>query len=443
MPLFTGVCLSGNQKLIKMTTDTIQKTERQYYIDWLRILLILSVFLFHIGMIFNSWDWHVKNDITAGDKSVLWYIMVFLGRWRMPLLILISGAGTYFALGKRSSWQYLGERFKRLFIPLLVGVFTLVPVQVYIEKSAQFDSLMSFYPHMFEGIYPSGNFSWHHLWFIAYLFIIALMISPFLGFLRGATFLRFKEKLGNIVSRPLGANIFLILLILSQAILRPFFPETTHGLIDDWATVSFYLIFFLSGFIMLSSKSMIESVRNQKNLFLIESVIVTVMMFTIPYMMHDEFWRNMTWDILEAFVGWSCGLTAIGYAKQYLTFDNKFRKIANEAIYPFYLLHQPVIVILGYIVVKWDISILWKVILITTSSLSVTVATYWFLVRPFNFLRIIFGMKRLKKEKMEAETTFILKPVMAETNSQLSNIKQRVLHREIPFLRKINYNDKE
>ena len=88
-----------------METSEQNKKERQYYIDWLRIFLILSVFLFHIGMIFNSWEWHVKNDVICADKSMLWYIMVFLGRWRMPLLILISGAGTYFALGKRTSWQ--------------------------------------------------------------------------------------------------------------------------------------------------------------------------------------------------------------------------------------------------------------------------------------------------------------------------------------------------
>ena len=136
-----------------METIAQNPKERQYYIDWLRIFLILSVFLFHIGMIFNSWGWHVKNDVTCVSKSLLWYIMSFLSTWRMPLLIMVSGAGTYFALGKRTSGQYLGERFKRLFIPLLVGVFTLVPVQVYIEKSAQYDSIFSFYPHMFEGIY--------------------------------------------------------------------------------------------------------------------------------------------------------------------------------------------------------------------------------------------------------------------------------------------------
>lgn len=394
-----------------MTTNTIQNPERQYYIDWLRILLILSVFLFHIGMIFNSWPWHVKNDVTCGSKCLLWYLMVFLGRWRMPLLILISGAGTYFALGKRTSWQYLGERFKRLFIPLAVGIFTLVPVQVYIEKSAQYDSLISFYPHMFDGIYPSGNFSWHHLWFIAYLFFIALIISPFINFFRSGQFDLFIGKLDKIVSKRLGANIFLIPLILSQVLLRPYFPENTHGLFDDWAAVSYYIIFFLSGFILLSNKSMTESIRKQKLQFLIEAIISSVMLVTIPYMANSEKTGNLVWNILEPFVALSCGITAIGFAKQYLNKDNKLRKLANEAVYPFYLLHQPVIVVMGYLIVQWDIAVIWKVVFITLSSFMLTVAIYWLLIRPFNILRVIFGMKWLKKDKPEPDCNGALNPV--------------------------------
>ena len=265
--------------------------------------------------------------------------MVFLGRWRMPLLILISGAGTYFALGKRTSWQYLRERFKRLFIPLAVGIFTLVPVQVFVEKSAQFNSLFDFYPHMFEGIYPTGNFSWHHLWFIAYLFFIALIISPFLNFFRSGQFDLFVGRIEKNVSRKLGANIFLIPLVLSQIKLREYFPENTHGFVDDWAAIVFYLIFFLSGYILLSNKKMVESIRKQKHLFLFESVLSTILLLTVPYIFNSENAMNLTWDILEAFVAWSCSLTAIGYAKQYLNFNNKFRKFVNEVIYFFYLLH--------------------------------------------------------------------------------------------------------
>jgi peptidoglycan/LPS O-acetylase OafA/YrhL len=381
-----------------MATTTLQKKERKYYIDWLRILLILSVFLYHIGMIFNSWDWHIKNDITSGDKSLLWYIMVFFGRWRMPLLILVSGAGTYFALGKRTSWQYLKERFKRLLIPLIVGIFTLVPIQVYIEKSAQYESLIAYYPYMFEGIYPEGNFSWHHLWFIAYLFFIALIITPFLNFFRSGQFDLFIGRLEKIISRRLGANIFLIPLIASQVLLRPFFPENTHAFIDDWAAIAYFLIFFMAGFILLSNNKMMESIRKQKNLYLIETAIFTVMLLTLPYMVVSEKLGNLLWDVLEPFVAWSCGIAALGYAKQYLNKNNKFRHLANEAIYPFYLVHQPAIVVVGYYLIEWELSVFWKVILITTISLLITIAIYWILIRPFNVLRIIFGMKRKVKQ---------------------------------------------
>ena len=97
-----------------MANNTNTGSERQYYIDWLRIMLIISVFLFHTGMIFNTWDWHVKNDILYG--GVLRKVMIFLHNWRMPLLFMLSGAGTFFALGNKTTGQYLLERTRRLLI---------------------------------------------------------------------------------------------------------------------------------------------------------------------------------------------------------------------------------------------------------------------------------------------------------------------------------------
>jgi len=404
-----------------MTSSNIQIRDRQYYIDWLRILLILSVFLFHIGMIFNSWDWHIKNNVTCASRSVLWYIMVFMHVWRLPLLILVSGAGTYYALGRRTPGQYLSERFKRLFIPLVIGIFTLVPVQVYIEKSSRFDSLLAFYPQMFNGIYPEGNFSWHHLWFIAYLFLIALLISPLLNVLRSGPFDLFIGRLARIVSKRLGANIFLVPLMLSQAILRPFFPDNTHGLIDDWAEFASFLLFFLSGFILLSNKSMTESIRKQKLPYLLEAFLTTALLLTVPYMLSSEKASNICWDLLEPMVAWSCGMAAIGYAKQYLNFNNKFRKLANEAVYPFYLLHQPVIVIIGSYMVRMDMAAGWKAILITLASFSLTVALYWLLIRPFNLARFMFGMKWKTIEKKAPSVSWPLTPIPATTGISTEN----------------------
>jgi peptidoglycan/LPS O-acetylase OafA/YrhL len=384
-----------------------QISERQYFIDWLRILLIFSVFLYHIGMFFNTWGWHVKNP-TQYD-GLLIYAMDFLHAWRMPLLFMISGAGTYYALGKRSPGKYLGERFKRLMIPFFAGIFILVPVQVYLERADQYSSLLSFYPHMFDGTYPSGNFSWHHLWFILYLFVISLFFAPFLKLFRSNTYLRFSLWLESFARSPLSLNLVVVILGASQAILGPYFPEQTHALYNDWASMAFYIIFFLAGFMLLSNKNIIESIRKQRRFYLGEAAIATGFMFLSTHIIADERALDLAWNISSYFLAWSCGLAAIGYARQYLNRDSTLRKLANEAIYPFYLLHQPVILILGFLLIKIEMADFPRFLLLIVLSFGITCAVYWYLVRPFTFTRIIFGMKPLprkakqtaRKEKLE------------------------------------------
>lgn len=400
-----------------MANQIHQHSSRQFDIDWLRIILIISVFLFHIGMIFNTWGWHVKNDQQFRE---LRYVMAFLHYWRMPLLFFISGVGTYYALGIRSSSQYLKERAKRLVIPLLAGIFILVPVQVYIEKASQFDSLIGFYPHMFDGIYPSGNFSWHHLWFIAYLFVMALFLSPFLGFVRSVRFLSFRNWLEKWVTRKLGLNLVLIPLFLSQIILRPFFPEETHKLVDDWASFAFSFIFFVSGFVLLSSHGIGESIKSQRWWYLGEAILATTFMFLTPVFLKEQPMREIAWDCAAIVVSWSCSITAIGFARRYLNKDSTFRKLANEAIYPFYLLHQPIIIVIAFYMVEWDVAVIWKVIFITTTSFTLTVSVYWFLIRPFNPIRVLFGMKRMRKEMTGVRSWRLPKLIPAAVNGYVN-----------------------
>lgn len=372
------------------------KTSRKYFIDWLRILLIFSVFLFHIGMYFNPWSWHVKNDII-----VTWLndLMWFLHLWRMPLLFLVSGVGTYYALGFRTTKQYLGERFRRIYIPFAVGIFTLVPVQVYIEKITQYPSLGNYYLHMFDGIYPEGNFSWHHLWFLVYLFIMALLISPFLNYLRSEKFLKIRDQIVQYASKPLGLNLFLLILIASQAILRQYFPDQTNALFNDWAYFGYYFLFFLSGFALMTSKKMIEAIKEQRRWYLIQTVICTVFMFSISNLFENQLLMDWLYGIIGIVVGWSCGITAIGYARRYLNRNNKWRKTLNEGIYPFYLLHQPIIIVLGYYIQSWQLPVIVKMLVLTTLSLAATIGIYWFIVRRFNPLRFIFGLKPLRKKE--------------------------------------------
>jgi peptidoglycan/LPS O-acetylase OafA/YrhL len=375
-------------------------SERQYYIDWLRILLIISVFLFHLGMIFNTWEWHVKNNILYG--GLLRQVMIFLHNWRMPLLFMISGAGTWYALKNISPGRYLLERARRLLVPLVAGIFILVPVQVYIEKIGQYQSLLAYYPHMFEGIYPQGNFSWHHLWFIAYLFVIAVIISPFLNLLRSSRFMAMVGNMEHVFTKPLGLNLVIIPLLVSQVILRNFFETETHDLVNDWASITSYLIFFLAGFILLPVKSIAAAMTRFRRLYLAETAVMMTVMVMVQDQVDTVRTAEVIYDVTALAMSWTCAVAVTGYARKYLDRTSSFRKTANEAIYPFYLLHQPALVITGYIFVNLSVPVFLKVILIFTTALALILSVYWFLVRPFNVTRVLFGMKPLRKKGQAA-----------------------------------------
>lgn len=92
---------------------------RRYDIDTLRVGAFALLILYHVGMFFVPWDFHLKNEVIYPQ---LRFPMLFLNQWRLPLLFVISGMGTWFALSKRSGWQFAGERMRRLLVPFLFGL---------------------------------------------------------------------------------------------------------------------------------------------------------------------------------------------------------------------------------------------------------------------------------------------------------------------------------
>jgi len=396
-----------------------QKT-RKYFIDWLRIGLIISVFFFHVGMIFRPEQWHVNSmESFPFLDPIMWWLHL----WRMPLLFLVSGVGTFYAIGHRTNLQYLKERFTRLYIPFAVGFFTLVPLMVYVERIPKYASFLEFIPHMFDGgPYPVGNISWHHLWFILYLFIISLLITPFLNYTKSGHYNMVRGKLIAIASKKMGLNWLLPIIIVSQVILRQYFPNSTHALYNDWAYFTYYVLFFLSGFMLFTSDKVINALANNRRLYLYQTVIFTVILFSLSSIFSQPSTvRDYAYGITEIVISLSCGLTAIGYFRAYLNKDHKLRKVLNEAIYPFYLLHQPALIFVGYVVLQWDISYGLQAVWIIIFSLLFIIASYVIIIR-FNILRLVFGLKKkVSKKALTPESTYI--------NSQdleLQSIKSRL-----------------
>jgi len=364
---------------------------RKYFIDWLRIALIVSVFFFHIGMIFDNSNWPVKNEVKFDflDK-----IMGFFHLWRMPLLFLVSGIGTFYALGFRTTKIYLKERTVRVFVPYIIGVFTLIPIQVYFEKRNDYDSFSHFYSEFFVGIYPIGNFSWtHHLWFLLYLFLMSLILAPFLNYFRDKRFTKFRDSIVNFSSKKLGLNWFVLVLFVSQIILT----GNEEILAVNLSKFIFYFLFFLIGFLLVSDNRIPIIIEEQKRLFFYQTLIIIFLIFSRKYLISDITILEYSKIFLKSYLTWSCGMTMIGYFKKYFNKDSKYRKQLNEGIYPFYLLHQPAIIIAAFYVVNWPISVYFKIPIIIFLSLLLILSFYFIFIKPLNFFRIMFGLKPLKK----------------------------------------------
>ena len=129
---------------------------RRHDLDWLRVLVFALLIFYHVGMFFVPWDFHIKNNSI---HNWLTYPMWFLNQWRLPILFVISGMGTYYALQKRTGKEFALERIKKLYIPLTFGMLFIIPPQVYLERlnKNQFTgSYFDFWPlEAFIGIYPN------------------------------------------------------------------------------------------------------------------------------------------------------------------------------------------------------------------------------------------------------------------------------------------------
>jgi peptidoglycan/LPS O-acetylase OafA/YrhL len=379
--------------------------QRRHDLDWLRLIAIIILLFFHTGMWFNHWGWHVKNNELSYSFQ---YWMVWSHYFRMPLLLFISGAGTLMALGKRTPSQFRRERFRRLFIPLVFGMFIVVPPQIYYEHIKEYNGYWDFYKTVFNFVpYPKGSFSWHHLWFILYLFIYSLLALPLLTFLRSERSVKFRQKVFSFLSTPAGL-LFIpsVILLVSQILLRPFFPEETHDLIKDWAYFTFYFLFFVYGVICYSNPNLWNSIGMNRK-FLLMVLVVALIPFYGCYF-HFRGLVELPWtsdtvetifDVTAIFVSWFTVITIIAFGQHYLNKPHKWLTIANEGLYPFYILHQTVIIAIGYYIVQLPWGIAAKYWTISFLTLFSCVAFYLAVIRPFNAMRFVFGMKPKRKAK--------------------------------------------
>jgi glucans biosynthesis protein C len=371
-----------------LATDELR--ERYDFLDWLRVIAIFVLFFFHTGMIFVGWGWHIVNSQTI--PSLQWP-MDIAHRLRMPLLFVIAGAGMWFALQRRSTVRFLQERTQKLLLPLIIGMFLVVPPQIYYERllHGQWSgSYLSFYVTrvLQFHFYPDGNFSWHHLWFILYLYVYVLLLLPAMLWWK-----RIQTRVAPgmwlfLLGLPLGIN---------EAFLKPLFPEA-HNLISDWYIFNHYLLLTAYGYVMASMPGVWEWLSDVRKWSLIAGFSV---FFPLIWLLNAGVIQHgsMTDAIGANVFTWLWMMVFLGYGYRYLSFVNPLLIWARDASYPFYIMHQTIIVMIGYYIIQCSWTPWIKYFVILTLSMGACFALYEGCVRRFAALRLAFGMKS-KSERL-------------------------------------------
>lgn len=383
----------------------MQQNNRESYLDWLRMLAIIGVLFFHSAQPFASENnWHIMNKETSDLFAEFTF---WISRFRMPLLFFISGAVTYFILKKKTATQFVGLRFQRLIVPLVFGMLVIVPPQIYLERLNQGfkGNFFDFYPSIFSGeSYPKGNTSWHHLWFIAYLFLYDLIAAPFFAWMMSPKAKGFIEKLNWFAK---GKRVYLFtlpgIIVFSSLVLK--YPQT-NDLVHDFTYLPYFFLFLVTGFICISNPHLMDAIeRTRRTSLLIAFISIIVMNYrrwndiNMQEIIPDWGTNPLTYLYLSIYpiIAWSWVLALVGYGKKYLTKTHPSLTYINQAVYPFYILHQTVIVMLAYYVVRTTDTIEAKYFFIVTVTFIVCIAAFHLIIRPSILMRFLFGMREQKE----------------------------------------------
>jgi len=377
---------------------------RLYYLDWLRVLAMLGVFFYHNARFFDGFsDWHVKNAATNLTASIY---RAFVEQWGMPLFFLLAGAGTFFALKVIRPWQYVQERTLRLLIPLIFGMLIIVAPQAYYEAihhgAVINGNIFQIYIQYFNTL-PDLN--WYHLWFLEQLFIFSIVSIPIIIPL-GKMKTSIVSRIAVIFSKPWALLLVVVLCFAVNAFVYPDGFWGAHAW-SGWNIIN-NLLFFIFGYILIANEHIMDTIKRIGWIALFLGIVASACLFLfVDELSNPTDYYGTSRYILSQFIQalnmWCWIVVILKLGSRYLTQNNKFLKYANEAVLPFYILHQTVIITIGFYVVQWNSGIWLKYLVISSTSFIAIMAIYELLVRRFNVFRFLFGMRLKRKSPIPIE----------------------------------------
>lgn len=371
---------------------TTERSSRRYDIDWLRNIGILLLFPFHSARVFDHWEaFYIKSDVLSWVMS--WFVAL-TDFWFMPLLFWLAGSSSWYALQFRSFGEYTRDRFLRLFIPFVVGLLLVVPPQgFYAMKSlGQEMSYLQYLPSFFTDFSDlsgyTGAFSPTHLWFILYLFVLSLVAIPIMRSIKNRKADGRIERLTQILCHPFSFILLSVPLTLTLALPAPGGKNPVY-----------YLFIFLLGFLVTTDWRFQDMFNRFKLPAFILSILFTTVWISLGSTAGESFYLSALVDWLRNVDLLLVMMAILGYGNQYLNRGNKWLTYFNEAAFPVYILHQTVLVVVGYYILKLPAGIYPQFLLIMTGTCIVSLGIYEWIIKRNALTRAMFGVKIREKNR--------------------------------------------
>lgn len=357
-------------------------TERRYDIDWLRVIAIGLLLIYHIAIIFQPWAMFIGFIRSEDALEGLWKPMTMLNVWRIPLLFFVSGMGLYFAMKKRNCKQLLTERAKRILLPFVFGYLAITPLHMFIFQK---------YYHIPLTYYSSSG----HLWFLGNIFVYVLLLSPLFFYLQKHKDGKFKKAISRVMSYAIGPLSISIFFMFEIGLVKPqlfeLYAQTWHGFFIG------FLAFFFGYLFVYSGRSFWRTVSKWKWLY----ISIAAVLYTIRFTGFESI-SNMYITSLESNC-WIFGVFGLGY--QYLNKPSVLLNYLSQAAYPVYIIHMFVLYAAAFIILPLDLHPMLKFVGITLFTFIVCFLIYEFILRRINILRPLFGLKwkfkKVVKQKFE------------------------------------------
>jgi glucan biosynthesis protein C len=390
-----------------MTAGTAQEgyiaTDRRTELDWLRIGAFGLLILFHIGMFYVPWEWEVKSSRLLPWLQIP---MDWSTPWRLLLLFVISGAATRFMSVRMRPRQLWHSRSLYLLPPLLFATVVLTPPQMYLRVVEQFGYHGDFGHFVLRYFRFDHGFcrpddcltmpNWNHLWFVAYLWIYTSLLVALQAY--GADLL---PRLQALAGRWLGGWRLLVapavVLSVGRIGLEHFFPET-HDLFHDWYLHAIYFLAFLFGYLFVFSEEI------WRGFVALRWIALPIALFSYAshtaYVLHYQavpvippLELKLPMAFAYGFDQWAWIVVAFGFARLHLAGrDGPVRRYLTEAIFPYYIVHQPAIIIVAHALAEWHLPLALEAAILVVSTVAICALSFE-AVRRVPLLRPWFGLK--------------------------------------------------